>query len=139
MRPRATTTLRESLATAASASRHAIGESNVGFQLLQKAGWRPGTGLGANEEGPTAPVPQFQKTDRRGLGAETPKSLTMVGERGAPKEPGEKRKRRARCCGRRKTIGRRALATLYQFRVSGLMDLAAKCALCHLNESQSGR
>lgn len=31
-------------------------------------------------QGRTAPVPQFKKSDRKGLGAETPRSLALVGD-----------------------------------------------------------
>ena len=35
---------------------HKLTEENIGFQLLQKAGWDEGTGLGAQQQGITAPV-----------------------------------------------------------------------------------
>ena len=35
---------------------HKITEKNVGFQLLQKAGWTEGSGLGVKEDGITAPI-----------------------------------------------------------------------------------
>lgn len=35
---------------------HKLTEENVGFKLLQKAGWTEGAGLGAKEDGITAPI-----------------------------------------------------------------------------------
>ncbi len=35
---------------------HKLTEDNVGFKLLQKAGWTEGAGLGAKEEGIIAPI-----------------------------------------------------------------------------------
>ena len=35
---------------------HKITEENIGFKMLQKAGWTEGAGLGAKEEGITAPI-----------------------------------------------------------------------------------
>ena len=35
---------------------HKITEDNVGFKMLQKAGWTEGAGLGATGEGITAPI-----------------------------------------------------------------------------------
>ena len=35
---------------------HKITEENVGFKLLQKAGWTEGAGLGAKEDGIIAPI-----------------------------------------------------------------------------------
>ena len=37
-------------------STHKLTEDNVGYQLLQKAGWSQGTGLGAREDGIIVPV-----------------------------------------------------------------------------------
>ena len=35
---------------------HKLTEENIGFKLLQKAGWDEGAGLGAQKQGITAPV-----------------------------------------------------------------------------------
>ena len=35
---------------------HKLTEENVGFKLLQKAGWTEGSGLGVQEDGITAPI-----------------------------------------------------------------------------------
>ncbi|KAG0052902.1 G patch domain-containing protein 8 [Gryganskiella cystojenkinii] len=45
-----------------------IPESNVGYRLLLKMGWRAGTGLGQNATGRTAPVPIERKYDVLGIG-----------------------------------------------------------------------
>lgn len=37
---------------------HKLTESNVGFQLLQKAGWTEGQGLGEKEDGIKDPINQ---------------------------------------------------------------------------------
>ncbi|XP_020276301.1 G patch domain and ankyrin repeat-containing protein 1 homolog isoform X2 [Asparagus officinalis] len=54
----------------AGSSSRAIDSSNVGFQLLKKAGWKEGTGLGVSEQGRLEPLPTYVKTNKRGLGAE---------------------------------------------------------------------
>ncbi len=70
-----------SRARAAAGAPACIARSNVGFQLLEKAGWREGTGLGAKAQGPLEPVGAFVKADRRGIGAETLASVEVVGAR----------------------------------------------------------
>jgi hypothetical protein len=47
-----------------------LSESNIGFQLLKKSGWKEGTGLGATEQGRLDPVETQLKQDRRGIGAD---------------------------------------------------------------------
>ena len=37
-------------------AKYKLQEDNVGYQLLQKAGWTEGSGLGPKEDGRTAPV-----------------------------------------------------------------------------------
>lgn len=37
---------------------HKLEESNIGFKLLQKAGWEEGQGLGEKADGITAPINQ---------------------------------------------------------------------------------
>ena len=39
----------------------------IGKLLLEKMGWRAGSGLGKRNEGITAPLPVEIKTDRKGL------------------------------------------------------------------------
>lgn len=45
-----------------------LGDCNVGFQLLQKAGWRSGQGLGASEQGQTEPLAAWHQQGRAGIG-----------------------------------------------------------------------
>ncbi len=40
-------------------------------QMLRKAGWEPGTGLGAKGQGPTAPIALAEQSGRHGIGAGT--------------------------------------------------------------------
>ncbi|EPS67546.1 hypothetical protein M569_07231, partial [Genlisea aurea] len=52
-----------------------IDSSNIGFKLLQKHGWREGTGLGVSEQGRLEPVEAFIKKNKRGLGADEPRKV----------------------------------------------------------------
>lgn len=64
-----------------------LSHGSVGHTLLRKAGWTPGTGLGKEEQGPTAPVQAFAKAGRQGLGAEAG-TLQLVGEAHPPEATG---------------------------------------------------
>ena len=44
------------LAAEADFEKNKLDESNLGFQMLQKAGWKQGEGLGAQQAGIVAPV-----------------------------------------------------------------------------------
>lgn len=46
----------------------AIGADNKGFALLQKMGYKPGSGIGKSGTGSVDPIPLNLKTDRKGLG-----------------------------------------------------------------------
>lgn len=46
-----------------------LDESNIGFKMLQKAGWK-GEGLGKNKQGITAPIEAVKLTEKAGLGSE---------------------------------------------------------------------
>lgn len=48
--------------------RYGIARTNLGFQLLKKAGWTEGSGLGAQEQGMAEPVAAFQQKGNLGLG-----------------------------------------------------------------------
>ncbi len=37
---------------------HKLSDSNIGFQMLQKAGWAEGQGLGEKQDGIIAPINQ---------------------------------------------------------------------------------
>ncbi|KAJ1948746.1 squalene synthetase-like protein [Linderina macrospora] len=47
----------------------AVGEANIGHQMLKQMGWAPGQGLGAGEEGRATPVDVMIRSGRQGLGA----------------------------------------------------------------------
>lgn len=61
-------------------------ESNIGYQLLKKAGWREGTGLGAEEQGPQEPLQVHKLQGNQGLGFGVPK--TKVSRSRASQEQG---------------------------------------------------
>ena len=46
-----------------------IATSNVGYQLLQKAGWQEGQGIGANQQGRPVPLAAYHQQARQGIGA----------------------------------------------------------------------
>jgi G-patch domain len=56
---------------------YGISPDNVGFQLLRKAGWQPGAGLGAESQGRRMPLEQSQQKGRQGLGVPTLKTAQM--------------------------------------------------------------
>eukprot|EP00850_Spirogloea_muscicola_P013364 SM000090S24326 [mRNA] locus=s90:324415:325990:+ [translate_table: standard] len=47
-----------------------LGEGNIGYQLLKKAGWKEDRGLGAAEQGQLRPVSARLKRNKLGIGAE---------------------------------------------------------------------
>nr|CAD7399733.1 unnamed protein product [Timema cristinae] len=49
----------------------AISNNNKGFALMQKMGYKPGTGIGKSGSGRVEPVTIALKTDRQGIGRET--------------------------------------------------------------------
>ena len=52
----------------------------MGFQLLQKAGWRSGQGLGASEQGQTEPLAAWHQQGRAGIGVGSAPQLTAAGK-----------------------------------------------------------
>ena len=48
-----------------------ITSSNVGYQLLQKAGWTEGQGLGSNQQGQPIPLGAYHQQARQGIGTST--------------------------------------------------------------------
>ena len=50
----------------------ALDSTNIGFRLLQKAGWKEGKGLGKAEEGIKSPVVASTQKGRRGIGSAPP-------------------------------------------------------------------
>lgn len=47
-----------------------IDSANIGHQLLEKFGWKPGEGLGLNQNGIVAPIQINYRGHRQGLGYE---------------------------------------------------------------------
>ena len=47
-----------------------ISSSNVGYQLLQKAGWQEGQGIGINQQGRPIPLSAYHQQARHGIGAD---------------------------------------------------------------------
>lgn len=81
MRDHARSTTHQMAVGNAPASRrgpHALTDANVGFRMLQRAGWRgEEQGLGRDEGGRLEPVPTSLKLDRLGLGAgKAPRRVT---------------------------------------------------------------
>ena len=63
--------LKEKMSEALESGLHnPLGESNVGFKLLAKMGFKQGTGLGKEQQGTAAPVEVLVKAGRRGLGVD---------------------------------------------------------------------
>lgn len=58
-----------------------IHSSNLGYQLLQKHGWKEGRGLGASEQGRLDPIEAIGNQNKRGLGADQPKATVFYGPR----------------------------------------------------------
>eukprot|EP00252_Welwitschia_mirabilis_P005485 TRINITY_DN15968_c0_g1_i1.p1 TRINITY_DN15968_c0_g1~~TRINITY_DN15968_c0_g1_i1.p1 ORF type:complete len:150 (+),score=33.95 TRINITY_DN15968_c0_g1_i1:80-529(+) len=58
------------LSMEASPACNSIKDSNIGYQLLKKCGWKEGTGLGIAEQGILSPIETHVKNDKRGIGAE---------------------------------------------------------------------
>ncbi|PVU97326.1 hypothetical protein BB559_002084 [Furculomyces boomerangus] len=52
-----------------------IDDSNKGFQLLMKTGWKYGTGLGKSEQGRKFPIKVYKKVNKSGIGADTKNPL----------------------------------------------------------------
>ncbi|EZA58631.1 hypothetical protein DMN91_009031 [Ooceraea biroi] len=53
----------------------AISNSNKGFQMLTKMGYKPGQGIGKTQSGMVEPIPVEVKADRQGLGKKKRKEL----------------------------------------------------------------
>ena len=47
-----------------------ISSNNVGYQLLQKAGWQEGQGIGINQQGRPIPLSAYHQQARHGIGAD---------------------------------------------------------------------
>lgn len=52
---------------------HKLTDDNIGYQMLQKAGWKEGSGLGTSGSGIVAPINKGRQSfDQSGLGTEQP-------------------------------------------------------------------
>ena len=67
-----------------------IASSNVGYQLLQRAGWTEGQGLGSNQQGRPIPLAAYHQQARQGIGVSTQQA-----ERQQRSQPDTARKRPA--------------------------------------------
>ncbi|KAI8919114.1 hypothetical protein DFJ77DRAFT_507957 [Powellomyces hirtus] len=55
---------------------HKLGQTNIGFQMLKKQGWKEGSGLGSNGSGVAAPISAGSlRADKEGLGQGRPDAL----------------------------------------------------------------
>lgn len=73
--------------------KYAVPKNNIGFQLLKKAGWKEGSGLGSEQQGRPVPLEAWHNKGKQGIGA-TGNVGETTGEKalaGAP-ESGAKRK-----------------------------------------------
>ena len=59
----------------------------VGRDMLERAGWQAGAGLGARNQGRDAPLRASDKQDRRGIGAAKRKRTAADEERARAREP----------------------------------------------------
>ena len=66
-----------------------IASSNVGYQLLRKAGWQEGQGIGINQQGRPIPLSAYHQQARHGIGAETKHAS---GKQPHQERPGRKRR-----------------------------------------------
>jgi hypothetical protein len=65
-----------------------ISSSNVGYQLLQKAGWQEGQGIGINQQGRAIPLSAYHQQARHGIGADDKPANAAHSQR----KPSSKRK-----------------------------------------------
>lgn len=62
----------------------ALPRGNVGYRLLQAAGWREGTGIGAREQGRLEPLEAEMRPTQAGLGFEPKRRRRKAEGEGAP-------------------------------------------------------
>lgn len=67
-----------------------IASSNIGYQLLQRAGWTEGQGLGSSQQGRPIPLGAYHQQARQGIGASNQQA-----ERQQRSQPDTGRKRHA--------------------------------------------
>ena len=64
-----------------------IAASNVGYQLLQKAGWQEGQGVGANQQGRAIPLAAYHQQARHGIGAGESSEASRAGRKRPSQQP----------------------------------------------------
>lgn len=79
-----------------SSNREQISDSNKGFQLLKKAGWVEGTGLGVNKQGRTTPLNAWRNQGRSGIGCKKPKTRTPNPKQNPKSKPNSNVKRKSK-------------------------------------------
>lgn len=68
-----------------------IASSNVGYQLLRKAGWQEGQGIGINQQGRPIPLSAYHQQARHGIGADTKPAKALRSDQnklGRKRQPG---------------------------------------------------
>ena len=58
-----------------------ISSSNVGYQLLQKAGWQEGQGIGIHQQGRPVPLSAYHQQARHGIGADDKPANSALAQR----------------------------------------------------------
>ena len=61
-----------------------IASSNVGYQLLRKAGWQEGQGIGINQQGRPIPLSAYHQQARHGIGADAKRAHAIDTKQSRP-------------------------------------------------------
>ncbi len=71
-------------------------EDDMSLQMLRKAGWQPGAGLGAESQGRRLPLEESRQKGRRGLGADAAAAAPTAKRQQAQQEQASVRPRPVR-------------------------------------------